>query len=107
MLAFGNPVSTQKSRIEFKHASTCSSRTWLRRSEAINLSWWLLCELGGHEIGLDGRNNLQCDTQVHLMEVATMTVNGALEQADSGAAEPAALRVALVPSAHPSYAAIE
>ena len=67
----------------------------------------LLCELGEHEIGLEGRMHFQCDTQLKLMEMVTAEVNGAFEQEDSGAPEPAAPRVTLVAGEFPSYAAIK
>ena len=67
----------------------------------------LLCELGEHEIGLEGRMHFQCDTQLKLMEMVTAEVNGAFEQEDSGAPEPAAPRVTLVAGEYPSYAAIK
>ena len=67
----------------------------------------LLCELGEHEIGLQGRMHFQCDTQQELMEMVTAKVNGVFEQEDSGASEPAAPRVTLISSEFPTYAAIK
>ena len=67
----------------------------------------LLCELGEHEIGLEGRMRFQCDTQLKLMEMVTAEVNGVFEQEDSGASEPSAPRVTLVSGLYPSYADIK
>ena len=57
-----------------------------------------LCELGEHEIGLQGRKNLGCASQVHLLE---MLVDMANEDLKGGARE-SAVQIELVSGQHPT-----
>ena len=61
-----------------------------------------LCELGEHEIGLQGRNNLGCQSQHELLQLIVGMAN---EDLQGGAPEPA-VQVELVSGQHPAYAAV-
>ena len=61
-----------------------------------------LCELGEHEIGLQGRKNLGCRSQNDLLK---LIVNMANEDLQGGASEPA-VQVELLSGQYPTYAAL-
>ena len=62
-----------------------------------------LCELGEHEIGLQGQKNLDCESQQEVLQLITLKVN---EEIRRGAEEPA-VEVELVSGQHATYAAMK
>ena len=62
-----------------------------------------LCELGEHEIGLQGRKNLGCRSQNGLLN---LLVHMASEDLDGGASE-SAVQVELLSGQYPTYAALK
>ena len=62
-----------------------------------------LCELGEHEIGLQGRKNLDCRSQKDLLEQIVNMVNDELLACGSEID----VRVVLVSGTHPTYAAVK
>ena len=62
-----------------------------------------LCELGEHEIGLQGQKNLDCDSQEELLQLIVQMVD---EELHGGAIEPA-VQVVLLSGEYPTYAAMK
>ena len=62
-----------------------------------------LCELGEHEIGLQSRKNLRCESQDDLLRLIVRVAN---EDLQGGAPEPA-VEVELASDQHPTYAAMK
>ena len=105
--AFYN-VGMQQSDLDTKRRKTAEGRC-ARLAHDIaegfkkhRLDLLCLCELGEHEIGLQGQKNLRCDSQEELLVMIASMVNRAL---DGGALEPA-VQVDLVSGQYATYAAM-
>ena len=107
-VAFYN-VGMQQSDLDTKRRKTAEGRC-ARLAHDIaegfkkhRLDLLCLCELGEHEIGLQGQKNLRCDSQEELLVMIASMVDRAL---DGGALEPA-VQVDLVSGQYATYAALK